>query len=244
MENDENIDSQKDSAPPAGFKKSNGNFNDNNNAKLEESNYNLFPSFPNNNIINNPNNINQSQINSFQSNGNKIPQNINNPINVPNYQYYNMMNLNKMNYLNQVNYINNQMLMNRLNYFNQGNSINNKISIDNNLMIDIPDLLLAKIEKKYLIDLILFIRDYCYIKIKNKNLSIKHDLYEIKIYKSNKCTINIKDSKKKILENIEKEKDGNINKNENIINEEKKNEIKNKENNLNNKNVINSINGE
>jgi len=164
----ENEDPHRDNAPPVAFNQIKGNINDNNiNDKLEESSYNLFSSFPNNNIINNPNNINQSQINSFQLNENKIPQNINNPINIPIYQYYNMMNLNRLNYLNQINYLNNQILLNKLNYFNQGNSINNNINKinsdaldDYNFMIDIPELLLEKIEKKYLIDLILFIKKY------------------------------------------------------------------------------------
>ena len=192
----------------------------------------------------------KSYFNSFQSN----TQNKNNPKNIPIYQYYNMMNLNKLNYFNQLNYINNQILLNRLNN-NQGNNniniINSGALGDNNLMIDIPQMLLTKIEKKYLIDLILFIRNFCNLKINNKYLDFKHDIYEIKIYKNKNCTINIKDSKKKSLENIEKKeediKEENINENENIINEEQKNEIKDKEdkeNHLGDKNVINSINEE
>ena len=123
MDNFKNVDSQKDNAPPAAFNQIKDNLNgNNNNAILEESSYNLFSSFPNN--MDNSNNINQIQINSFQSTENRIPQNINYPRNDPIYQYYNMMSLYKMNYLNQVNYINNQMHMNRLNYLNQGKNIN------------------------------------------------------------------------------------------------------------------------
>jgi len=240
----ENEDPHRDNAPPVAFNQIKGNINDNNiNDKLEESSYNLFSSFPNNNIINNPNNINQSQINSFQLNENKIPQNINNPINIPIYQYYNMMNLNRLNYLNQINYLNNQILLNKLNYFNQGNSINNNINKinsdaldDYNFMIDIPELLLEKIEKKYLIDLILFIKKYCNLKIIDKYIKYNHDFYEIRIYKNNQCKINIKDFEKKKLENIEKEEEDIKNKNEIIINENHKNEIKE----LKNENLINS----
>ena len=133
MDNFKNVDSQKDNAPPAAFNQIKDNLNgNNNNAILEESSYNLFSSFPNN--MDNSNNINQIQINSFQSTENRIPQNINYPRNDPIYQYYNMMSLYKMNYLNQVNYINNQMHMNRLNYLNQGKNINNNIN-KNNLML-------------------------------------------------------------------------------------------------------------
>ena len=188
----EKEDPQRDNAPPVAFNQIKINFNDNNKANLEESNYNLFSSFPNNNIINNSNDINQSQINSFQSNENKIKQNINSIKNIPINQYCNMMNLYRMNYLNQVNYINNQMLLNRLNYFNQINRINNnsnKINSDDlydtNVIIDIPQILLTKIEKKYLIDLILFIQKYCNLKIIDKFLKYQHDIYEIRIYKNN-----------------------------------------------------------
>ena len=64
MENFKNVDSQRDSAPPPAFSQIQNKINDNNNSKanLEDSNYNLFSSFPNNNIINNSNNINQNKI--------------------------------------------------------------------------------------------------------------------------------------------------------------------------------------
>jgi len=64
MENFKNVDSQRDNAPPAAFSQIQNNFNDNNNNKinLEDSNYNPFSSFPNNNTINISNNIDQSKI--------------------------------------------------------------------------------------------------------------------------------------------------------------------------------------
>ena len=106
MENNKNLEPQIGDAPPAAFKEIKDNFINNNNVNLEESSYNLFSSLPENNIINNLNNINQNKINSFQLNENKIPQNKNNFINNPIFQYYNMMNLNKLNYINQVNSLN------------------------------------------------------------------------------------------------------------------------------------------
>jgi len=191
MDNYKNLDEQKDNAPPTAFFLFKENYNDNSNSILEESNYNLFSSFPNDNSINNSNsnNINQCQINSFKANEFKIPKNSNNQAN----QYYNMMNLN---YFNQGNIINNNI-----------NKINSEALGDNNLMIDIPNWLLTKIEKKYLIQLILFIRSFCNLKISNKYLVFKHDIYEIKIYNKNQCTINVKDSVKKKLDNNEKEEE-------------------------------------
>ena len=63
MDNYKNLDAQKDSAPPAGFFLFKENYNNNNsNSNLEENNYNLFSSFPNDNFINNSNDINQCQI--------------------------------------------------------------------------------------------------------------------------------------------------------------------------------------
>ena len=56
MENSKNFEAQIDSAPPAAFKQIIDNYN--NNINLEESSYSLFSSFPENNIINNSNNIN------------------------------------------------------------------------------------------------------------------------------------------------------------------------------------------
>ena len=55
MENDKNLEAQIDSAPPAAFKQIKDNSNNNNNANLDESGYNLFSSFPENIIINNQN---------------------------------------------------------------------------------------------------------------------------------------------------------------------------------------------
>ena len=259
MDNYKNLETQKDSAPPAGFFLFEENYNNkNSNSILGESNYSLFSSFQNDISKNNSNNINQYQINSFAINENKIQKNSN----IPTYQYYNMMNLNN---------------------FNQGNIISNNINKinsddlgDKSLMIDIPYLLLTKIDKKYLIQLILFIRNFCNLKISNKYINFRHDIYEIKIYNNKQCAIYIKESEKKRLKNIVKEeeeikksmkeeikksmkeeikesmkeeikksmkeeiKEENINKNENIINEEKKNEIKVKDNNLKNENLINS----
>ena len=234
MENNKNFEAQIDSAPPAAFKQIIDNYN--NNINLEESSYSLFSSFPENNIINNSNNINinHNKINSFHlnENGNKIPQRINNPLNNPMFQYSNMMDFNKLNYIKQGNNINNLMLLNSLNnfnYFNQVNRINNNINNnsinsnsnfveDNNLKIDIPQLLLTKIEKKYLIDLIIFIQTYCNLKIKSKHLILQHNIYEIKRKNNNQYALNVKESEKKSIENNEEEKENIIN--ENSINRE------------------------
>jgi len=166
MEDFKSLDAQKDSAPPAGFFLFEENYHNNkSNSILEESNYNLFSSFPNNISKNNSNNINQCQINSFTINKNIIPKNKN----IPTYQYNNMMNLNN---LNQGNIISN----------NNINKINSDDLGDIFLMIDIPYLLLTKIEKKYLIQLILFIRNFCNLKVNKKYISFRHDIYEIKSY--------------------------------------------------------------
>ena len=116
--------------------------------------------------------------------------------------------LNNFNYFNQVNRINN----------NINNNINSKLVEDNNLMIDIPQLLLTKIEKKYLIDLIIFIQLYCNLKIKNKNLVLRHDIYEIKRKNNIQYAIQIKNSEKRILENDEEEEENIIK--ENSLNKE------------------------
>ena len=95
--------------------------------------------------------------------------------------------------------------MMNLNNLNQGNIISNnninKINSDDLgdifLMIDIPYLLLTKIEKKYLIQLILFIRNFCNLKVNTKYISFRHDIYEIKNYNNKQCTIFIKESEKK-----------------------------------------------
>jgi len=149
-----------------------------------------------------------------------------------------MMDINKLNYINQGNNINNLMILNKLNnfnYFNQINRINNNINNinnnnnninskiiednNNNLKIDIPQLLLTKIEKKYLIDLILFIQLYCNLKIKNKNLVLNHDIYEIKRKNNNQYALNVKDSEKISIENNEEyEEEENIK--ENFMNRE------------------------
>jgi hypothetical protein len=131
------------------------------------------------------------------------------------------------------------MLLNRLNYFNQINRINNnsnKINSDDlydtNFIIDIPQILLTKIEKKYLIDLILFIQKYCNLKIIDKFLKYQHDIYEIRIYKNNQCSINIKDYEKKKIEKKEKEEED--------IKEENKNKIISLDEDLENKKFSNN----
>ena len=159
---------------------------------------------------------------------------MNNPIfQYYNMMNLNLNKLNYINQGNNINNINNLMLLSRLNNFNNFNqpnrinnsynninnnnsinyndSINNKINFnsnlkdDDNLVIDIPQVLLAKIEKKYLIDLILFIQYYCNLKINKKNMVLKHDIYEIKRNNYNQNILNIKNSAKRKLKNDEED---------------------------------------
>jgi len=132
--------------------------------------------------------------------------------------------LNNFNYFNQANRINNNNnnINNNNNNINYNNNINNNINLnsnskdDNNLVIDIPQMFLAKIEKKYLIDLILFIQSYCKLKINKKNLALKHDIFEMKRNNYNQYILNIKNSEKRKLDNDEEEEENNLNNEDNL----------------------------
>ena len=103
MDHDKSLDKQEDSAPPASFIQIKDIFDNNNNKpKLEETKY----PYPNDNCINNSSEIIQNEINSFQSNENKTPQNLGCPT------YHQGNNINKM------------MSSNKLNTFNQDNNKN------------------------------------------------------------------------------------------------------------------------
>ena len=254
----------------------NNNINNINNINLNRTNLNIYPNIQNNNQIN----INRSynQINLGGNNQIQAPNLYNN-----NPYFYNNYHKNMLN-LNNINYYNNLQMMNDINYNNNNNSyehntknpisfnknINNKKNINNiydtdlcNLIIKIEPDLLKKLGRNYLIDIILFLTDFCKIKIPIESTRLKHEIFNInqigqfgnnyKFY----IRANIKDKLNLLKGNktIEKIDDlldnneininnddcenniniiNNINNNENIIDENKINNEKN-ENKISNK---------
>ena len=188
MENNENIENLIDDAPPVANQQINNlsqnkgnneisegnkdNFQININNKKEDNNYSLFSSFPNINIINNPLNLQQNNINQSNSNNinnSQIPLNpLNNPI------YYNrMIYLNRLNYLNYLNQINNKNNNINSNYNSiEPNYYNFKLDFEKN------DLKLLK--KEDLIYLIRLIKNTCKLFLYHENTKIRHNIFEIK----------------------------------------------------------------
>lgn len=94
MDQEKSLDKQEDSAPPASFIQIKDIFDNNNNKpKLEETKY----PYPNDNCINNSSEIIQNEINSYQSNENKTPQNLSCPT------FYQGNNINKIMSSNELN---------------------------------------------------------------------------------------------------------------------------------------------
>ena len=208
----------------------------------------------NENDIQTKNNINDINLNdNNESNIKELKENksIDNDINF-NYNSFNLLknqhcpnfdviNLNTYNKIqsNNINNINNVFIP----YNNINNSINKKKYENNSnlddLKIDIKSDTLNKLNKNYLIDIILFINDLCKIKIDPKNLLLKHKIFKIKKDKS-KNNGHLFVIKKNILaslsnsidniNNISDSDDGEIDQKENIKSEEK---------NINNINNIN-----
>ena len=169
--NNENI--KDDIAPPLAFQQINYTSpNIQNISNKDEKHINIYSPFSN--ISPNLQNINNNMTNI----GFNIPQNQNrsiypqmqlNPLNNP-YQYNNMIYLNRLNYLNYINRINKANI----------NNINSIQPTKNNLMINISELLLKKLEKKELIDLIQFIKKYCELTINEGCSQYKHDIFKVK----------------------------------------------------------------
>ena len=228
------------------------NNNNINNLNINKGNINLFQN--NNNIIkiddikkfhqiNNNNKVQHNTLLSFNNNYFYNPQN-----NILKNQL-DMMYLSKLNYLN---YINRQQQNNILNSNNNININNNNFNIiSNNLLIknyplffdfkiDIEQEILYNLDKKNLLDIIIFIMKYCKIKIDQRFINLKHHTFKIKsnINKENEYLFYMKKNKENnILSKINKQnieaddRSDDSHDNANIINENN--------NNLNNKNKIN-----
>ena len=80
------------------------------------------------------------------------------------------------NYNNNINLQNQREVPNYQFGFNRINESNkNKHKLD----IDIPPVILKEFNKDYLIDLIIFIKEFCEISIEEKNINFKHDIFKI-----------------------------------------------------------------
>ena len=225
------------------------------NLNLNESNFNLFHNIPNDKVQ--INNNNSKQIN-FTENKNQQNQfiNMSNSYNnnyqqnlLENQMY--MMHLQRMNYLNYMNqlqmrnnYINNlnkpnndiknPFNLNKPNYdIKYPNNNNNNNSTFCDLIIDMESELLKKLSKEHLIDIILFLRDICKIKIDSKLTNLRHEAFNVK---KNKYKLN--EYKLYIKSNIIKRRPEIINKNKENNNDENKNIIK-EENIINDNNIMN-----
>ena len=195
----------------------NYNINNNiNNINIAESNFNLLS-----NNINNKNQIDENK--QFQINNNnknirpQIPNMYMNnyymngfPPNVlrnqmyPGYgmMYANYFNQQQKKNINNVNnlympYIPNNNINNSINHIN-GNQIKDNSNANlHDLKLDIDSKVLNTMSKKYLLDIILFILDFCQIKIDSKFIHMKHDIFNIKKdkNKNNEHTFFIKKNK-------------------------------------------------
>ena len=175
----------------------NNNINNNiNNINIDESNFNLLP-----NNINNKNQINENkQFQIYNNNKNIRPQipimYMNNyyrngfqPYLLRNqmyrpYMYFNCFNQQQNRNINNINNHMSNILNNNIN--NSINNINeNQIKDNSNtnlhgLKLDIDSKVLNAMCKNYLLDIILFIVDFCQIKIEPKFIRMKHDIFRIK----------------------------------------------------------------
>ena len=240
-----------ENAPPVLFESfpNNNNINNNpyinnniNDININESNFNLFP----NNINNNNRQINLNRnINFNNLNNQKLQQpNFNSIPNQINQQQYLM----RLNYINQIqkrniNNINNIYIpsynINNSNIINIIKSIND----DYNLSIDIDLSSLKMLDKENIIDIILFIRDICEIKIEEKFIRLEHKLFKInKIRGKNAFSFSIKNNIKESLGNninINNINEIEDNDNNSIDNEEDKDNYINENNIFVSKNKIN-----
>lgn len=238
---DENISLNGD-APPVPINSdqiNNAKNNINNKIRLNESNFNLFPNNFNDNIKIKDN----SELNSIKNNGNiQLQQN---PfINMNNYfqnnyqhnllsnQFY-LPNYNGINYKNNIKL---KMEMNNLYnpYSYLQNYNNNNISDSNlyDLKLDLKSEFLNNLSKEYLIDIILYVRDVCKIKIPSNLYNLKHEIFKVKKNKYNECKFYIKCCARRRLK-IQKEPE-----NKNDINNQIENGENSDENSDEAKNII------
>ena len=218
---------------------------------INNKNTNNMKNKNNNGIINN---INISNNNNDINIRKQIPYHFN-PIllKYPMYQAYNnMMYLNYINQLrkNNINYINNLYMPynNNQNSINiNGNQAKNNSNL-NDLTININSEALIKLSKEFLIDIIMFIRDICKIKIQPKFAHLNHQIFKIKkernkdngyLFVINGDKINKVMSQKfkplNEMDNIINDSDSSDNDDEkdNIINEQNNNDYNNNKNRIN-----------
>ena len=217
-----------------------------NNININESNFNLFPNISNaNNQINHKKEVNLNKVNNPQLQRPIIylnPYLLQNQMN----QQYNLMRLNYINQMQKKNINNVNNIYMPFNNVNNSNNINNKNNYYD-LIIDLNSDTLKMLDKENLIDIILFIRDICKVKIEDKFTRLSHKLF--KIYKKsgkNEYLFSIKNKKRKLLLNklIKDNKENiiNINNNINEIEDDKNNnsisEDKEEKDNIINENNI------
>ena len=206
----------------------NSNLNNNmNNINLKERDFiNNYPKinenkqFPiNNNINMRPQipfiNMNNSIQNSYQ------PYIIKNPIypayNMMNFNYFNQQLKNNINNSNNINmpYLHNNILQNSNNIIDNSNKNDSNL---NELKIDIDNNALNKLNKENLIDIILYIRDFCQIQIETKYFHIGHELFRLKKDRIRGKGFLFFIKRKKLIELLNQNNE-NINNNTNKIND-------------------------
>ena len=234
-ENEENVP-KNDEAPPVlmesnkinNFRDNNANLNNNmNNINLNSSNFNLLPYNINNNSKINENK--QFQINNDKNIKSQIPLvNMNNPfpnnyqpylIKNPIYPSYNMMYFNYFNQLqkNKINSNNNININQMPNKINQNsNDANPNL---NDLKIDIEPEVLNLLSKENLIDIILYIRYFCQLKVDSKFYRINHKLFRLKKDKINGKGFLFYVKKRQLIEKLNLKDSNFFNNYENKIND-------------------------
>ena len=234
-ENEENVP-KNDEAPPVlmesnkinNFRDNNANLNNNmNNININATNFNLLPHNINNNSKINENK--QFQINNDKNIKSQIPLvNLNNPIpnnfqpyliKNPIYPSYNMMYFNYFNQL-QKNKINNSNNINMNQMPNKINQNSNDANSDlNDLKIDIEPEVLNLLSKDNLIDIILYIRDFCQLKIETKFYHIYHKLFRLKKNRINGNGFLFFIKRRQLIELLNQKNPNYVNNNDNRIND-------------------------
>ena len=208
--------------------------NINNNINLEESNFNLFPNVANENKKKEQNkniSLNKSNYPKLQ-----YPVFYVNP-----YLLQNQMNQQYLMRLNYMNQMQKKNINNIKNIYMPYNNINNSDNNYYDLSIDINTNIIKKFDKENLIDIILFIRDFCQVKIEQKFIGFCHNLFQIR-KKKGKYLFSIKKKMKKLFSNNQdKDKNKNIiNINNNINKNEDDNNNSDSDENEENDNIINN----
>ena len=175
----------------------NNNINNNiNNINIDESNFNLLS-----HNINNQNQINENKQFQINNNNKNIWQQIpimymnnyyrngfqpyllRNQMYPPN-MYFNFFNQQQKRNINNINNhipnIPNNIINNSINNINENKIKDNSNTNLHGLKLDIDSKVLNAMSKNYLLDIILFIVDFCQIKIEPKFIRMKHDIFRIK----------------------------------------------------------------